>query len=140
MTTIFPDQTFITVASIAIWNKNKIATGMAISLWAANATFYIYYCKLHLQCHMGYRALTSMWSGHSCRACKYFESIPLISIMHLLYPSHSFARVGHLSNKFVWWPTSQAPNLPSSRYPFLTSHYSSSCLLAYFACAVTVLA
>jgi len=28
---------------MAVWNRNKIATGMAISLWAANAAFFIYF-------------------------------------------------------------------------------------------------
>ena len=32
----------IAVASIAVWNKNKVATAMAISLWGANPAFFIY--------------------------------------------------------------------------------------------------
>jgi len=59
-TTIFPDQTFIVIASIAIWNKNKVATAMAISLWTAHVAFFIY-CKLLLPCYTGYRALTRTW-------------------------------------------------------------------------------
>jgi hypothetical protein len=51
-TAIFPDQTLIEVASIAVWNKNKVATAMAIGLWGANAAFFIY-CKLLLPCYTG---------------------------------------------------------------------------------------
>ena len=73
---------------------------MAIIVWGANAAFYID-CRLLLQCYTGDWALTLTWFDHRGRAREYFKSIPVISIMHLLYPSHSFARVGHLSNKPV---------------------------------------
>jgi len=33
----------IVLRIMAVWNRNKIATGMAISLWAANAAFFIYF-------------------------------------------------------------------------------------------------
>ena len=107
-TAIFPDQTFIEVASIAIWNKNKIAMVMAISLWGANAAFFIY-CKLVLTCYMGYRALTPTWSGHSCRACKYSESIPM-TFNHAL-------TVSLVQLRSSWAPVEQAcvvTNLPST--------------------------
>jgi hypothetical protein len=38
---------------MAVWNKNKVATAMAIGLWGANAAFFIY-CKLLLPCYTGF--------------------------------------------------------------------------------------
>jgi len=108
-TTIFPDQTLIAVASIAIWHKNKVATAMAIGLWGANAAFFIY-CELPLPYYAGYWALTPTWSGHSCRACKYFESTPMIF-------NHAFT-LSLSQLRATWIPVQQIcaqTNLPSSK-------------------------
>jgi hypothetical protein len=40
--TISPDQVLIDVASIAIWNRNKVVMVMSISLWAIGAASHIY--------------------------------------------------------------------------------------------------
>jgi len=108
-TIIFPYQTLIAVASMAVWNKNKIATAMAICLWGANTAFFIY-CKLRLPCYTAYRVLTPTWFGHSCRTCKYFESISMI-FDHALTVSLSQLRS-------TWVPAQQTcaeTNLPSSK-------------------------
>ena len=43
-TTIFPNQTFIEVFRIAVWNRKKVVVVMAITLWVTNAAFFIQ-CK-----------------------------------------------------------------------------------------------
>ena len=43
-TTIFPNQTFIEVVRIAIWNRKKVIVVIAITLWVTNAAFFIQ-CK-----------------------------------------------------------------------------------------------
>lgn len=82
---------------------------MAISLWGANATFFIY-CKPVLTYHTGDWALTPTWSGHSCRACEYFELIPMI-FNHVFTLSLAQLRA-------TWIPVQQTcaqTNLPSSK-------------------------
>ena len=38
---VFPNQTLIDVASIAIWNKNKIVGAIAFSIWVINAASFL---------------------------------------------------------------------------------------------------
>ena len=57
-----------------------------------------------------YRTLTLTWSGRSCRACKYFESIPIIFIYVFTV---SFSQL-----RSTWIPVQQTcaeTNLPSSK-------------------------
>lgn len=43
-TPTFPNQTFTDVARIAIWNRNKVAMGIGISVWGVNAVGFLQ-CK-----------------------------------------------------------------------------------------------
>lgn len=78
-------QPSIEVASIAIWNRNRVVMAMAIVIWCINAVVYVK-CSLLLPCHDGDRELniTPIWLGHSYRACDY--SI-LFMFHHVLIPS-----------------------------------------------------
>ena len=40
-TTISPHKTLIEAASVAIWNRNKIAVALAIGTWVINVAFLI---------------------------------------------------------------------------------------------------
>jgi len=44
-TTTFPNRMFIEVASIAIWNRNKVAMAIAISVWGVYPVLFLK-CKL----------------------------------------------------------------------------------------------
>ena len=39
---IFWNQALINVASIAIWNRNKVATALAMSVWGASVGFHLH--------------------------------------------------------------------------------------------------
>ena len=57
-TSTFRDQPLIEVASIAIWNRNKVVMTLAIIIWGINAVVYVQ-CRLLLPCHDGDRELNS---------------------------------------------------------------------------------
>lgn len=83
-TTTFPNQTFIEVASIAIWNRNKVAMALAFSVWGINTVLYVL-CKLLLPvpCVIGTKPHINM-NEYSFCTCEY--SIPNILNRILIPP------------------------------------------------------
>jgi hypothetical protein len=82
-TTTFPNQMFIEVASIAIWERNRVAMALAISVWGTNAVFYVL-CKLllPLPCVIGTKPYVNMDEYSFC-TCEYSVSNIL---NHVLIP------------------------------------------------------
>jgi hypothetical protein len=66
---VSPNQTLTDVASIAIWDKNKIVVATAFSIWVINAAFFLQR-KLLLPCPTSDLEPISYSNvvGHRCRA------------------------------------------------------------------------
>lgn len=82
---------FIEVASIAIWNRNKVVMALAIGIWGINAALYVL-CKLLLP-HpsvIGTKPHIDM-GEYSFRTCE--NSIPNI-LSHILIPPLAWRCVG----------------------------------------------
>jgi len=88
-TSTFQNQPLIEVASIAIWNRNRVVMTIAITIRGITAIVYVQ-CRLLLSCHVGDQELnvSPTWLGHSHRTCEYsilimFDSVLIPSIASL---------------------------------------------------------
>jgi hypothetical protein len=130
---IFPNQALIEIASIATWEKNKVAMTAAIGIWCINIVFLIQgKCLPPLP-----TSSLLMWFGNRCRAGE--QPISIIS-NSLSYYIHSFALCGYPPNRPVSRPIPRAVYSISSPCSSLTSSYFSLCSVVCFVCAATVVA
>lgn len=105
-TTISPHQALIegAAASIAIWDRNKIAVALAISTWGINVAFLIegmsfslppYYCR---SCVI----MQTCFGNRSCAGEPRFHQYS-ISIIHFWTSPH--LRLVHRCAPYGYWPS-----------------------------------
>lgn len=126
------DGALILVASIAIWNRKKLAVGISLTVWGCNVAFLIQ-GEPPLFNRSGIPCLRRF--GTRCRAGELFYFI-ILGFGGL--SDGSFAPDGYLRVEPVCLRIQSPTNPPSSPCSLLTSPCLSSCSLACSACGITL--
>ena len=128
-----PDEALIVVASIAIWNRNKLAVRISLGVWGCNVAFLVQ-GKLLLFNRSGISCLTQF--GNLPGAARVSSILIIFGFVGL--SDGSFALDGYQRVLPVCLRRQSPANPPSSLCSLLTSPCFSSCSLACSACAIAM--